>query len=392
MNRHVRLWLVSTCVAQLLSCHQEKAAPPPAAAKVSAHTEEAALATVTLTPRAEQRLALRVQPVEKRTATQRQRVGGEVVVPSGNALVVTAPVAGGVFAEREPSGLRPGASVKRGDVLLRLVPLATVDRDLHAQALRAVEAATARDEVTSGRLARAERLLKGGAGTERGVEEARAERAVAGTELQTARTRLEMVSRSPLESDVSLRVRAPRDGVLRQVSVAPGQSVTAGAPLFEVVGVTANWVRVPLFVDEASRVRVDAPVRVHALLSGRDEGVEALPVMGPPSADPLSATVDRFFELPASVRLAPGQRVGITLLMGKEVPVLAVPASAVVYDALGGGWVYVRQAEHVYARRRVDVLRQEGGDVLLERGPPEGTSVVTSGAVELFGTEFGAGH
>ncbi|MCY1017889.1 efflux RND transporter periplasmic adaptor subunit [Pyxidicoccus sp. MSG2] len=391
MNRFVRLVAVAGFVAPSLSCREQKPAAPPPAAAVSSHVAEASLATVTLQPQAEARLALRVQPVLKRSAARRQLLGGEVVVPSGNALVVTAPVAGGVVAEGA-TALRPGATVKRGDVLLRLVPLATVDRDLHAQARRAVDAASARDEAAAGRLARTQRLLEDGAGTERAVEEARAERAVAGSELEAARKRLELVGRSPLESDVSMRILAPRDGVLRQVSVAPGQSVTAGAPLFEVVGVTANWVRVPLFVDEVHRVKPDAPVRVHALLSGQDEGVEALPVMGPPSADPVSATVDRFYELPTSARFAPGQRVGVSLRFDAEDELLAVPASAVVYDALGGAWVYVREAEHVYARNRVDVVRLEGTDLLLGRGPREGTPVVAVGAAELFGTEFGAGH
>lgn len=392
MSRYPRLTLIVSLVTLSLACRPDKPAPIPPAAKVSAHVAESALATVTLEPQAEERLALRVQPVEKRKAARKQVLGGEVVVPSGSALVVTAPVAGGVVAEGAASALRPGAAVKRGDVLLRLVPLATVDRDLHAQAQRTVESAKARDEAAASRLARAERLLKDGAGTERAVEEARADRAVAQSELQAANTRLELVGRSPLESDVSLRIRAPRDGVLRQVSFAPGQSVTAGAPLFEVVGVTANWVRVALFVDEAWRVKADVPVRVHALLTGQDVGVEALPVPGPPSADPIAATVDRFYELPASVSLAPGQRVGVSLQLGDDAEVLSVPSSAIVYDALGGAWVYVKQQEHVYARSRVDVMRQEGSDSLLSRGPPAGTSVVAVGAAELFGTEFGAGH
>jgi membrane fusion protein, heavy metal efflux system len=391
MNRFVRLAAVAGLVASSPSCQEQKPAAPPPAATVSSHVAEASLATVTLQPQAEERLALRVQPVMKRSAARRQMLGGEVVVPSGNALVVTAPVAGGIVAEGA-TALRPGATVKRGDVLLKLVPLAAVDRDLHAQARRAVESARARDEAAAARLARAERLLKDGAGTERAVEEAQAERAIAQSELEAARSRLGLVSRSPLESDVIMRILAPRDGVLRQVSVAPGQSVTAGAPLFEVVGLTANWVRVPLFVDEVHRVKPDAPVRIHALLSGQDEGVEALPVMGPPSADPVSATVDRFYELPASARFAPGQRVGVSLRFDAEGELLAVPASAVVYDALGGAWVYVREAEHVYARRRVDVVRLEGTDLLLGRGPREGTPVVAAGAAELFGTEFGAGH
>lgn len=389
MSSPYRFGVFSVVLTLVLACQADKAPAAPPPAKVSGHVAESSLTTVTLHPEAEQRLDLRVQPVGRRSAARKQFLGGEVVVPSGNALVVTAPVAGVVGSD---AALRPGSTVKRGEVLLRLVPLATVDRDLRAQAQRALESAKARDEAASARLARAERLLKEGAGTERAVEEAGADRAVALAELHAAQSRWEMVGRSPLEADVSMQVRAPRDGVLRQVAVAPGQSIAAGAPLFEVVGVSANWVRVPLFVDEARRLKADAQVRVHALLSGRDEGVDALPVSGPPSADAQAATVDVFYELPASARFAPGQRVGVSLTMGEPEEVLAVPASSVVYDALGGAWLYVRQQEHVYVRSRVDVLRQEGTELLLARGPSVGTPVVVTGAVELFGTEFGAGH
>ncbi|MCP3101519.1 efflux RND transporter periplasmic adaptor subunit [Myxococcus sp. K15C18031901] len=392
MSSPLRRLFSSCLVAALLACEGGKPAAPPPPATVSAHVPESSLATVTLRPEAEARLDLQVQPVRAQRAERKHVLGGEVVVPSGNALVVTAPVAGVVTLVGPPESLRAGAAVKRGEVLLRLVPLAAVDRDLRAQAQRAVDSALAREEAAAARLARAERVLKDGAGTERAVEEARADHAVAQAELQAARSRLEMVGRSPLEADVSLQVRVPRDGVLRQVAVAPGQSLAAGATLFEVVGVSANWVRVPLFVDEAARLKSDAPVRIHGLLSGKDTGVEALPVSGPPAADPTSATVDVFYELPASARFAPGQRVGVSLTSGDAQEVLAVPSSSVVYDALGGAWVYVRQQEHVYARSRVDVLRLEGTELLLARGPSVGTPVVVTGAAELFGTEFGAGH
>jgi hypothetical protein len=44
-----------------------------------------------------------------------------------------------------------------------------------------------------------------------------------------------------------------------------------------------------------------------------------------------------------------------------------------------------------FARRRVEVARVAGGVVVLSAGPKIGTRIVTDGAVELFGTEFGAG-
>jgi len=68
-----------------------------------------------------------------------------------------------------------------------------------------------------------------------------------------------------------------------------------------------------------------------------------------------------------------------------------IPDSALLHDIHGGTWVYERTAPHVYARRRVEVRDTVGGVAILTRGPETGTPVVTTGAAELFGIEFGAG-
>jgi hypothetical protein len=51
----------------------------------------------------------------------------------------------------------------------------------------------------------------------------------------------------------------------------------------------------------------------------------------------------------------------------------------------------VQSAPLQFTRRRVDVIRTVGRETLLARGVSPGDPVVSAGAVELFGTEFGAG-
>ena len=68
-----------------------------------------------------------------------------------------------------------------------------------------------------------------------------------------------------------------------------------------------------------------------------------------------------------------------------------IPWSAVVHDVHGGTWVYEQTAPHQFVRRRVEVLHVDRGVAVLGAGPPAGTSVVTAGVAELFGTEFGIG-
>src|SRR4051812_30110127 len=49
---------------------------------------------VTLTPEAEQRLGVRTAPVERKSVARVRMYGGEVTIPPGRAVAVTAPLAG----------------------------------------------------------------------------------------------------------------------------------------------------------------------------------------------------------------------------------------------------------------------------------------------------------
>lgn len=117
--------------------------------------------------------------------------------------------------------------------------MATIDRDLRANADRSQSIAEARLTAMDARLARAETMLAGGSGSARAVEEARAERDTAKAELSAAKSRLGMLDRAPLEADVAVTLRAPEDGIVRAVSAPSSTLVPAGAPLFELVGTGA---------------------------------------------------------------------------------------------------------------------------------------------------------
>ena len=71
---------------------------------------------------------------------------------------------------------------------------------------------------------------------------------------------------------------------------------------------------------------------------------------------------------------------------------LVVPETSVLYDIHGDAWVYEDLGSNAYARRRVQIARHAGDRAVIARGIAEGAKVVTTGAAELFGTEFGAGH
>ena len=89
---------------------------------------------------------------------------------------------------------------------------------------------------------------------------------------------------------------------------------------------------------------------------------------------------------------------GLTRIDLKTEPVAAgtgtdvlLPYASLLYDANGKTWVYTNPAPRVFERQAVTVTKVEAGVVTASAGPAVGTSVVTVGAVELFGTEFNTG-
>ena len=66
-----------------------------------------------------------------------------------------------------------------------------------------------------------------------------------------------------------------------------------------------------------------------------------------------------------------------------------VPLAAVVYDRDGSTWVYAVVAPLTYMRERVTLGEVDGDVAFFEGGLPAGTEVVTVGAAELLGSEYG---
>ncbi|MFO0844603.1 MAG: efflux RND transporter periplasmic adaptor subunit [Gemmataceae bacterium] len=372
---------------------------PASPAGVGKLVKEEDLNTVTLTDDAERRIGLAVAPVVKK-ATRRARVyGGEVTVPAGRAILVAAPLAGTLKA---PAGgeMKAGQAVKAGKPVFHLTPLLTPDgRATLSASLAEAEGLVnnAKTQVTLTKIAfdRAKRVHKEGAGSQRQVDEAEAAYTLATKTLDAAATRQGILKKVVGDAEggtaTPVPIQAPEDGVLRAVSALPGQTVPSGAPLFEVIDVTTVWVRVALPVGDLDAVARAEPARVGKLSAPPGAYLcTAKAVNAPPSANPLSATVDVFYEVPnADGKLIPGQRLGVTVPLSDARVALTVPWSAVVFDVHGGTWVYEQVGPHRYARRRVAVLHTVGSDAVFASGPPAGAKVVTAGSQELFGAESG---
>ena len=368
--------------------------------------KESDLTTITITADAEKRLGIKTVAIKTDNVQATREVGGEIQAVPGQAVTIVAPVQGTL---RGGAGLTAGQRVRQGQTLYSLVPLPP-ERDLLTLDQGTAQART-QLQVAQARLNRAEELLADRAGSVRARDDARADVALAQRALADARARQGAMSGNP-GGGQSLPIKAPLGGVVQRVTVAPGSVVTANTVLLEVAALNKVWVRVPLFVGDLRRLGKDQAVTVRPLNGGAARPARAVeaPLLsasagtGTPGAGTTSTgTADVFYELDnADEAFRPGERVAVDVTLGNVASgatngatgtaALTIPAAALLYDASGGQWVYVRTKPLQYTRQRVEVQRAVGDQVVISRGVKAGAEVVTDGAAELFGTEFGGSH
>lgn len=373
-----------------------KGLPPPA--NVAKKLDEGQIQTIVLRPEALDRLALKTGAVETKAMPRFRIYGGEIVIPTGHSVIVSAPLNGTLRAM--PQGMpSPGSEVKKGEPLLQLLPLLTPEGRVTLAATKIDsdgQVKTTQTQLEAAQIAfdRASRLFKSDAGSKKAVDDAQAQLDFAKKSYEAAVGRSELLARALGEADKGtaspLTLESPDNGIVRNVSAVPGQYVPAGAVLFEVADVGKVWVRVPVYVGDLADL--DGSSAAVGSLIGRpgDATTKASAAAAPPSANPATGTVDLFFDLDNRThKYRPGQRVGASLALRGEREGRTIAWSAVIHDFYGGTWVYVETGERTYVRQRVEVRNVADGVAVLSQGPPVGAKVVVAGAAELFGAETG---
>ena len=357
---------------------------------MSAPVPESALNTLTLSSEAQKRLGIETGRAERQKVARTRTLGGEIQPAGGAQITVTAPVAGTLGSETRAPAV--GSLVTQGRTILTLVPLAPAERDVRIESERAVTEATGRQEMAAKRAARARQLVQDGSGSQRAAEEAQADLVAAEAALKAARDRLALASRD-VSASGAIALAAPQSAVLLALHARPGQRVGSGTPLFDLVALENVWVRVPVYAGDIDAIDRRASIDVVPLGSPSNAGgMKATPATAPPTADPSTAAVDLFYSVVNHDRsLRPGQRVSVRIPLRTSEESLVVPRAAVLFDAFGGTWVYEARDNGVFVRQRVALADFIDGAAVLRQGPPSGTRVVTTGAAELFGTEFGVG-
>jgi hypothetical protein len=138
-----------------------------------------------------------------------------------------------------------------------------------------------------------------------------------------------------------------------------------------------------------------AAIAVAALLSGCAEtAVEAVAKKEPFTLEKIEGSEISRITLEPQAATSIGLKTAKVRALGgtaKGSRRTIVPYGAVIYDANGETFVFTNQRPLVFVRQSIEIDRIEGDVVVLRRGPPVGTSVVTDGAAQLMGMEFGVG-
>ena len=315
---------------RLSACGSEPTTPPKAPVHSEAIAHETELVRLKLTPEAQKRLGIVTERVGTGTASAMRMTSGEIVIPAGVG----------------------GAPINSASNLQQL-------------GLQQVAA--------DGELARAR------------------------AQLALARVAYDRASALVDEEAGSIRARDEATAALGAAKAAADAAAAQRRLLGPAVASLGNqryvWVRVPVFGSDLVGLR-QSPSALVSPLGQEGSKRSAQPVDAPPSANAVAGTVDLYFALDNRDRAyRVGQRVSVALpLAGGRNEGLSVPTSAILRDIYGGEWVYAKIEADTYVRQRIEVAATEGGRAILSRGLRPGTLVVTAGAAELFGTEFGVAH
>jgi RND family efflux transporter MFP subunit len=270
--------------------------------------------------------------------------------------------------------VRPGAEVKKGDVLATLdCRNAGATSQAVAMQARALEA---RQQALSHESVRIQGLLDGGFVSPNEAEQKNAQSA--SEQAQLLATKAKLLGASLEVNDCILR--APFNGEIATRSIDPGAFVRPGASIVSVVDRAS--VRV---VGDAPEVDFDVveptrKVTIHMLATGKD--VVATISRRAPSADTGTRTVRFELDVPNTDRSIPVGTTGeIRIEVGDPVPASEIPLYAASVKGTKAN-VFVIEGDVAHARA-VPVRGEISGRLFLDPALAPGSHVVTEGRALL---------
>lgn len=305
--------------------HNTPAAPGAPAAASGATLPDV---TVPLTKEAVERAGIKVTAVSIGHGATAMRIPG-VVEPNAYRHVVVTPIVAGritrVFVEL-------GQHVGRGQTMAQIL-----SPEL-AEAQTKFISARAELEAHEQELRRTEKLVEIGAASRQALERLHAEHTARTAEVQSARSRLELLGVSGAAVDglspgkaiaAITSVPAPIAGVVTERVANVGLNVDAATKLFTVVDLSTVWVVANVYEKDFSRVRIGSPARV-TTAAYPDLAIQGRISYIDPQVSPETRTAKVRVEVPnARNELRLGMYADVTVAEAGAANATVIPRSAV---------------------------------------------------------------
>lgn len=339
---------------------------------------------VKISPEQARALGIETAPVLQQASAEIGGLPAQVVVPSENLQVVSAPLAGLL----EQVLVAANQPVKRGQVLARLQSPALADLQ-HTFLQAATQAGLARAT-----LDRDQALYGEGIIAESRLLASRSHLVEASADLaeRTQALRLAGMSAAAIERlragqsvGTLIELVSPLDGVVLEQLALAGQRLEAAAPVLKVARLSHLWLEIQLPMARLAEVREGAAAAVpSAQAAGRVIAIGSS-VSSANQTVLVRARIDRGAE-----KLRPGQYVEASLASGREGARFSVPAEAV--SRVGGApLVFVRTAQGFRAQR-VELLGEGPGTVVVGGALKGDEQIAVKGVAALKAALTGIGR
>lgn len=177
---------------------------------------------------------------------------------------------------------------------------------------------------------------------------------------------------------------APQSGTVYQVSVAEGEYVAEGAPLFRIEDTRSLWVEAELYPGESGLVQIGDTITVTT--EGAQRATKAtVTFLSPELRSNSQVTILRARVDNPDGTLRPGQFAQVHITHSTH-QALAVPAAAVIRDERGAH-VYLATAGHAFRPQMVQTGLEGPEQIEITEGLTESDTVAVTGAYLLY-SEF----
>ncbi len=396
-RRRAYIWFALVGVAALIAIAvalyllNRRATP---STKTETPTASETASSITLSP--EQRAAIAVEVVQKRSVQTDVTVAGKIVFNGNKVTPVLSQFSGRIVK----LDAVVESTVRAGQVIGTIdTPDIIGMQSDYQQSLSAERSARTTFDLAKRTRERAERLAASEAIPQRDLQQAQADESHAADDLKRAESAIaaahgRLQSAGMKEANIErlasgaravnrlVPIIAPISGTIIERKAGVGQVVQPGAgdPLFMIADLSTVWINADVYEDQLAHIhngesmKVNTPAYPNETFTARVEQIGS-------TIDPDKHTVAvRCVVANPGRRLKPGMFANVILSAATTQEVLTVPSSAVVAEGDQRS-VFVEDSPGKYTKRAVEPGNEINGAMIIRSGLKEGERVVVRGGL-----------